>query len=274
MREGQRTELFRSWPQGGTDDPNALGLYVLVPWSNRISRQGFNFGGQFYPLAPNFAGEPCPIHGDGWISPWSVASANARSIRLEHETDGPPYRYRASLEYALVADGMKIRLSATNRASITLPFGLGLHPCLPRTPATLLMAPAKSVWLEDARHLPTERVTVAGRPEWDFASFRLLPHDWINNGFVGWDGRARILWEDRALALEVEAQRPLTVYILYSPSADSEFFCFEPVTHAVDAHNLPPGPQAHGLVVLKPGRRLAVECTFRVRVGHAAFAVR
>ncbi len=266
LRDERRIEVFRPWPKSGTHDPNALGLYVLVPWSNRISGSGFSFRDQFHPLTPNFVDDPCPIHGDGWLSAWSVVSADDRSVSLEHVADGTgPYRYTASLEYALDANGMKIRLAATNRASIALPFGLGFHPWLPRTPATLLMAPAKSVWLENARHLPTERVAIAGRPEWDFESFRPLPHDWINNGFVGWNGRATILWEDRALALDVDAQPPLTVYILYSPSAEAEFFCFEPVSHAVDAHNLPPGPEAHGLVVLKPGRALVIECTFRVR---------
>lgn len=63
----------------------------------------------------------------------------------------------------------------------------------------------------------------------------------------------------------MDAGPPLSTYILYSPSAESRFFCFEPVSHAVDAHNLPPGPEAHGLVVLTPGATLATECGFRVR---------
>jgi hypothetical protein len=37
------------------------------------------------------------------------------------------------------------------------------------------------------------------------------------------------------------------------------------VSHAVDAHNLPPGPEAHGLVVLEPGTTLSTDCRFRVR---------
>jgi aldose 1-epimerase len=267
LRDGQRIEVFRAWPKNGTDDPNSLGLYVLIPWSNRISGNGFSLEGQFHPLSPNFPGEPCPIHGDGWLSEWSIASADDRSVKLEHVADGPgPYRYTASLEYMLDSDGMKIRLTAANRAQIKLPFGLGFHPWLPRTPATFLLAQAKSVWLENAHHLATERVAIADRPEWDFESFRPLPSDWINNGFMGWNGRATVLWQDRALALDINAQPPLTAYLLYSPSAAADFFCFEPVSHAVDAHNLPPGPEAHGLVVLKPGRALAIECTFRVSV--------
>jgi aldose 1-epimerase len=266
LRSGQRIELFRASPAGGTDDPFALGLNVLVPWSNRISGGGFEFDDAFHALSPNVAGERCPLHGDGWLSGWRVLSSDDRFIQLERETVGfGPFCYGAVLNYALDADGMTIRLSTTNRAPIALPFGLGFHPWLTRTPATRLMAAAESVWLEDSRHLPTHRVPVASRPEWDFSSFHPLPVDWINNCFVGWDGRATIQWEDRALALDVEARPPLVDFILYSPSAEAPFFCFEPVSHAIDAHNLPPGPQAHGLVVLSPGKTLCAECRFRVR---------
>jgi aldose 1-epimerase len=266
LRDGQRIELFRAWPEGGTDDPNTLGLYVLVPWSNRISGRGFHFGGLFHELLPNVAGEPCPIHGDGWLSSWRVASNGNRYARLEREADGPgPYRYGAVLDYVLDAYGMTVKLAATNLAPIALPFGLGFHPWFPRTPMTQLKAPAKAVWLQDSRHLPTEQVPVATRPEWDFSSFQSLPDRWINNGFVGWTGRAAIHWADRGLGLEVEAHPLLSNFLLYSPSGDAPFFCFEPVSHAVNAHNLPPGPETHGLVVLPPGTTLTVECEFRVR---------
>ena len=195
-----------------------------------------------------------------------MSANNDRSVRLEHDADGPgPYRYEANLGYTLDADGMMIRLVAINRAAIALPFGLGFHPWLPRTPRSRVSAQAKSVWLEDARHLPTERVAITSRPGWDFSSFRSLPPDWINSCFNGWNGRATILWKDRGLAIDVEAPPPLSSYILYSPSAEAQFFCFEPVSHAVDAHNLPPGPEAHGLAILKPGAMLAAECLFRVR---------
>ena len=266
LHEGRRIEVLRPWPKGGSNDPNALGLYVLVPWSNRISGPGFTFEGRFHPLAPNFAREPWPIHGDGWLSSWRVSSNDERSVGLEHNADGPgPYRYQASLEYTLDTGGLTSRLLAINRAAIALPFGLGFHPWFPRTAGTELLAPAKSFWLEDARHLPTERVMIASRSEWDFSAFRSLPSDWINSCFMDWNGRASILWKDRGLALDMEAGPPLSAYILYSPSADARFFCFEPVSHSVDAHNLPPGPEAHGLAILNPGARLAAECRFRVR---------
>ena len=262
----RKTEIFRGWPEGGTHDPEFPRPLRAVPWSNRISGQGFNFGGTFHPLLPNFAGEPCPIHGDGWLSPWQLLSKSNRSVRLNRETAGPgPFRYRGVLDYALDAEGMTIALTAINLAAIALPYGLGFHPWFPRTPATKLWASAETVWLEDSRHLPTEQVPVHRRSDWDFSSYRSLPEGWINNGFAGWNGRAAIRWEDRALALEINASPPLSDFILYSPGARSPFFCIEPVSHAVDGHNLPPGPEAHGLVVLAPGESMTVECRFSVR---------
>ncbi len=265
-RGGRRVEVFRAWPEGGSTDPNSLGLYVLAPWSNRISGGGFAFGGTFHALAPNVAGEPCPIHGDAWQEPWPIESHDDRHVRMVRDAAGPgPYRYRAQLDYGLFSYGLSARLKLTNRGDQPLPFGAGFHPWLPRTQGTRLEAAAEGVWLEDARHLPTERVPVASRPDWNFARPRALPAAWINNGFTGWNRRATVTWDDRDLALDILASPPIGTYILFSPSGDASFFCFEPVTHAVDAHNLPPGPEAHGLVVLGPGDAVIAECRFRVR---------
>jgi aldose 1-epimerase len=121
------------------------------------------------------------------------------------------------------------------------------------------------VWLQDERHLPTSLEPVSTHPNWNFASSRPLPDGWINNSFVQWDGRAEIRWKDRGIILTISASPPLTSYVVYSPDRISPFFCFEPVSHGVDAYNLPPGPEAHGLVILSPGAMLAAECRFAAR---------
>jgi aldose 1-epimerase len=53
-------------------------------------------------------------------------------------------------------------------------------------------------------------------------------------------------------------------YILYAP-VDKDFFCFEPVDHAINAHNLPGGAARNGLSVLAPGQTLSRRVSFRVR---------
>ena len=267
-RGGRRALFRRAGPAPA--DALALACAPLVPWSNRISGGGFEADGGFVTLAANWPGEPCPLHGNGMQARWQVAGHDARAAELTLDSDGPgAFRYAATLRYWLRDGALGMRLAVRHRGAAPLPYGLGFHPWFPRTAATTLQARADAVWLEDARHLPTRRVPLAERPAWDFAAGRALPPGWINNGFVGWDGRATIGWPGRGLALAVEAAAegadgaaPLAVFLVYSPGAQADFFCFEPVSHPVDAHHLAGRP---GLFRLAPGQSAAVQCRFLPR---------
>ena len=264
VRSAEGAPLFRPW-DGTASDPNTLGCYVLCPFSNRISGGGIETGDRFWILAPNLADEPYPIHGNAWQQPWTVTETSGAVLGLVLESGSmPPFAYRAQLRYELAHHALEARLTVRHLGEVTAPYGLGFHPWLPRTPATTLQAAAGAVWLERPDHLPDRCVPIAERPAWDYRAPRPLPGSWINNGFVGWDGRARIAWPERGLGLEIEASDALGTYVLYSPSANADFFCFEPVSHAVDAFHLPGGPQAHGLVLMRPGDSFGIECRFLV----------
>ena len=240
--------LLRPW-----DGAGPLGCELLIPWSNRISGGGFEFDGRFHAVEPNVAGEALPIHGDGFQKPWRVAGKTATEIELILD-DGAigPYRYVASIVYELQDGALNATLTVENRAPIRLPYGLGFHPWFPRHAGTLLQANAERVWLEDERHLPTGTAPVAAYPAWDFSKGAPLPDCWINNGFDGWDGSATILQPEDGIALSVQASPLLDVFIVYSPSPDAGFFCFEPVSHPVDAHH------GEGLTVLEQGESMRV----------------
>lgn len=265
VRGDRREPVFRPETGDGETAPFRLASNVLVPWSNRVSGGGFSFRGRRYELAPNLAGEPFPIHGNGFSSVWDVVERDGRSVRLRLESEGPgPYRYLALLTYALGEGALSMALEVTNRADAPLPYGLGFHPWLVREADTTLFAPARQVWLEDGRHLPAGSAPVAIPPEWDFSTPKPLPSGFINNGFVGWSGTARVAWPGRRLRLEITASPNLSTAIIYSPGADADFFCFEPVSHPVDAFNLPGGPEANGLVVLEPGEKTSASARFTV----------
>ncbi|MGO1070972.1 aldose 1-epimerase [Lysobacter sp. CA199] len=245
-------------PDLNQPDPNQLACYPLLPWSNRISDGGFEFDGRRIDLPRNRDDEPWPIHGSGWQRAWRVAYAAADEALLTlDETDASEsgaseYRYRANLRYRLRERALEVALSVVNIGPASLPFGLGLHPFFPRDAETRLRAPADRVWLNDGRTpLPTE---LAAIPEhWRFDDARLLPVDCVDHGFLGWSGQASIRWPRRRLGLDIDSD--VDRFVLYTP-VGADFFCFEPVDHAIDAVHLPGGALAHGMTALAPGARL------------------
>ncbi|MCW5708013.1 aldose 1-epimerase [Shinella sp.] len=242
-----------------TAHPFALSNILLVPFSGRVSGGGFTFDGAFHALPRNMETEPYPIHGNGFSAAWTEVSRSDDSITLTLLSDGPgPFRYEATMSYRLEGTGLVMELSLANRAETRLPYGAGFHPWFVRDADTTLAAPSKGVWLERDDHLPKAYAPVAAHPDMDFNVPRPLPPRWINNWFDGWDGKARIDWPARGLRAEVEASEALGQYVVFSPAADADFFCFEPVSHPVGAFNLPDRLDAYGLKVLSPGETLDI----------------
>lgn len=228
--------------EGDEADLFSLASNILVPFSNRISCGGFTWRRHFHPVPPNLDGESCPIHGDGFQRPWAWSCAETRvDLTLENGAIGP-WRYRARQVIDLRADGCTITLSVINASRTPLPFGGGFHPWFPRSADTRLAFAAGAVWLEDESHLPTQRLPTSEHPEWCFMTARALPDTWINNCFDGWDRFARIVQGPDAVSCTVSASDALGNAVVFSPGADSGFFCFEPVSHPVDAMNMPEAP--------------------------------
>lgn len=242
-------------------DPNRLAMYPLVPWSNRIGGGGFAWRGRHYTLADNMPGEPLPIHGDGWQRAWQVEEQGDTRLRLGLRSfHQPPFDYRAELTYRLENDALEVALAVTHLGESPAPYGLGLHPWFPRSAAVSVDAAAEGVWEVDDVQLPTEwRRLSAGEP-WDFSRGTTLPERKIDNLFTGWNGRALLRWPERGMALEVNADT--SRYLVFSPCEQADFFCLEPVSHAVDAHRSV-DPQRQGLVELGRGERYAMRCCFR-----------
>ena len=113
--------------------------------------------------------------------------------------------------------------------------------------------------MEDDRHLPASVKDVAREASMDFSSARSLPEGWINNAFGGWDGKAEVAWPERGVGLRISASPELRYCLVFSPDRHARFFCIEPVSHPVDAHNQPGMP---GLRQLAPGESMQVWCRF------------
>lgn len=240
--------------------PSQLACFPLVPWSNRMAPAGFVCDGRIIRPEPNRVGEPCPVHGDGWQQPWQVTDQQRDAVTLVLDRRAAqPFSYEARLHYALDGDALKVCLEVRNTGAVRLPFGLGLHPWLPRPGEARVQARADAVWLSGGDRLPSSRVPVP--EEWDFNDPRPLPPAGVDHVFCGWDGEASIAWPSTGLTLRIHAD--MGYYIVYAPPG-RDFFCFEPVDHAINAHNLPGGPAANGLTILDPGQSLQRQVSFSV----------
>jgi aldose 1-epimerase len=252
--------VLRPWSGRVEDGPFALACNLLIPFSNRISGGGFAYDGESYSLAPNLPGEACPIHGDGFQRPWRTVAVTGdqAELRLGSGEIGP-FQHSASVNYHLTQGSFETRLAVTNTGDLALPFGLGFHPWFPRDAGTRLQFNATGQWPEGPDHLPTTSAPVPFDTGCPWEQPLPLPHGWINCGFSGLDGSAKVVQGEKAMSLQITS-KGLGTALLYSPSDKADFFCFEPVSHPVDAHNLPGQP---GLVRLVPGATLTVSMIMR-----------
>ena len=226
--------------------PRRLACYPLVPWSNRIAGGGFAGPDGWFDLAANSPSDPLPIHGSAWQQPWQVSAQSATEIVLQLDSQ-LPFAYRAVQRFRLHGGRLDIELQVTHLDQRAAWHGLGWHPYFPRSPHTRLRAAAEQFWQCDPSRLST---ALAALPAgWDFAEPRELPAEQVDNAFSGWNGYCEIIQADAGYRLQCRSQGA-DYFILYTP-VGQDFFCFEPVTHPVNAHHLPGQP---GLRLLRQGQ--------------------
>lgn len=260
--EGARVPLLRPAPDDTPDDANALSssCYPLVPFGNRVKDNRFWFAGREYRFSPNTAWDPHYLHGEGWQSEWSVDAHEHDRITMHfaHHGGHTPYIYRTVQDFSLSGEELRLTLSVENTGDVALPFGLGWHPYFPMTPRTTLLAPARKFWTETDGWLPGEATRIPG--DLDFAKPSPLPHRWVNNGYEDWSGEATICWPERQMQLHLSADpllRHAFIFVSdqgFDPQFRRDYFCFEPMSHLANGHNL---PGLGGFEILKPGQHLS-----------------
>jgi len=230
--------------------------FPLVPYVNRIRGGTFAFRGREIRLEPNMAGDPSPLHGQGWLNPWTVERVEElqASLRFQHEPGEWPWRYEAVQEFALDDTGLNITLECRNLSDEPMPCGLGQHPYFPCGSETRLDTSVTHAWTIDEHVLPVEMVPAEGRYD---LNNRPVCGQVLDNGFGGWSGKARM--SDPAWPYEVSLTSPDAEFFqLYSPPTGG-IFVAEPVTHANAALNQPESEWPElGMRVLEAGEKMGM----------------
>ena len=237
--------------------------FPLVPFVNRIRGGRFTFCGREVRLTPNMAGDPSPLHGQGWLNPWAVDAAGDRHalLRFRHEPGEWPWAYEARQQFHLDERGYSLTLSCTNVSDEPMPCGLGQHPYFPCGPETWLDTRVTHIWTIDDQVLPVKKVPAEGR--YDLRD-RLVCGQGLDHGFAGWGGEATM--SDPSWPYTLRLSSPDAHFFqLYSPG-EGGIFVAEPVTHANAALNAPEEQwPALGLRVLEPGAAMSLSMRLDVQ---------
>lgn len=228
--------------------------FPLLPYVNRIRDGRFTFRGREVFLQPNMAGDPSPLHGQGWLNPWTVEHADDRTavLTLRHEPGEWPWAYEARQQFGLDEAGFTVTLSCMNRSQEPMPCGLGQHPYFPCSSGTRLDTQVTDAWTIDEKVLPVEKVPAEGR--YDLRNRAICGQD-LDNGFGGWGGSARITDPDWPYDLRITSP-DARFFQVYSPSSGG-IFVAEPVSHANAALNAPEDQWPElGMRVLEPGEEM------------------
>jgi aldose 1-epimerase len=236
--------------------------FPLVPYVNRIRGGRFSFRGREVTLRPNMAGDPSPLHGQGWLNPWTVERQDAATAVLtyRHEPGEWPWSYEARQEFSLDQGGLSVRLTCRNTSGEPMPCGLGEHPYVDCGPQTRIDTKVGCAWTIDEHVLPVAKVPAEGR--YDLRD-RLVCGQDLDNGFGDWGGEARMTDPDWPYEVRLSSPEAKS-FQLYSPP-DGGIFVAEPVTHANAALNHPESewPQL-GMRVLEPGEAMSLDMRLEV----------
>jgi aldose 1-epimerase len=237
--------------------PNRFGLWAMLPLANRAFGGIMDDGRERIALPLNDMAAGVNIHGFGWQSVWTVIARTPDRLVMEHrrEAADDPYAYDAQLSAQLSAGCVRFDLSLVNRATRTLPFGMGLHPWFPARPDTTVFFSAGGCLEMSPGFRATGIATWSdGGPYRDGATRPAGVETAVS--VLGWHGPARISSTSLGLDLEIVADQGLAHPVLWSP-ADADFVCFEPQSHASGAPSEAVARQATPLRPLAPGERMS-----------------
>ena len=208
------------------------------------------------------AGDPSPLHGQGWLNPWTVERQDQTNavLRYRHEPGEWPWSYEATEEFTLDDRGLSFRLCCRNTSDEPMPCGLGAHPYFDCGPETRIDTEVECAWTIDENVLPVAKVPPEGR--YDLKD-RLVCRQDLDNGFGGWGGEAQM--SDPNWPYDLRLTSPDAKFFqLYSPPQGG-IFVAEPVTQANAALNEPESEWPElGMRVLDPGQLMSLDMLLEV----------
>jgi aldose 1-epimerase len=238
----------------------------LIPWPNRLRDGRYRFAKHDHQLPLTEPGKKNVIHGLTRWANWTPHDRDADRVTMRHRLHpqpGYPFALELAITYALVADSLSVRTSATNIGTTPCPYGAGAHPYLsvgtPDVDLIVLQAPGQKWLPTDGRGIPTGAEPVADT-DYDFQAPRMIRSARLDTGYTDLardrDGLARVQRlapDTRTATLWLDESYPFLMLFtgdsLTDPARRRRGLGIEPMTCAPNAFQT-----GHGLLVLQPGQ--------------------
>jgi aldose 1-epimerase len=255
-KAGASFPLLVEWdgrPFDEHDWPKA-GAFPMLPFANRLPREGFRFRGRVFRPEPGPAG--FALHGFAHRRAWNVVeSSRDRSVmRWAHEglDAGWPWAWSAQQQVELGECGMTVTINVRNESTEPMPLAMGWHPYHPVGP---------DVAHEDLQFVAGARrdLDAQGSAEDHDRKPSFAMRRGETAAFTQWSGRVRLCAHARGV-IAVACQGG-SLLILHRPDS-GDYVCAEPIT-LLPGH-LGREPNSLGRGVLQPGetQRLSWSCGF------------
>ncbi len=240
-------------------DQHLPASFAMVPFASRIRDGELNFAGELVRVQPNVQGEAHPLHGYGWLRPWSIVEQSPTHLVMEHgyrpeafademQRRDWPFSYTARQRIEVASRSLSVYLVLENTGERTMPSSIGLHPLFSLTPKARLRANIGGVWRMDAEAFPLE----LGEDFLALADGLSVADTELDHVCSGWRGTAHVEWPEWGVALDMVSDE-LPELIVWTPREES-YFGFEPISHV-------PGEMKS----LKPGALHTARVQFHVR---------
>jgi galactose mutarotase-like enzyme len=218
--------------------PIEWGSFPMVPYAGRVRAAAFTFEGRAWRLPARLP--PHAIHGTVLDRRWHLVGDGTISSEL-----GPDWPFEGGVvqRFELAADHLTCRLEL--HADQPMPASIGWHPWFMRRPtgvdgALELDLEAGAMYERDAAGITTTRLVKPSPGPWDdcFTDLRSPP-------VLRWPG-----------FLELTVESDCVDWVVFTVPGDA--LCVEPQTAPPDALNTGPA-------IMRPGRPLVAEMTWRWR---------
>jgi aldose 1-epimerase len=245
-----------------------MGIPLLYPWANRLSRPGYTAAGASVQLPAaegRYPTDPAglPIHGalPGDMV-WEVQADGEDRLRAALEWDAPglrelfPFTHRLERDATVTERGLTLTTTVHAGADDRVPVAFGYHPYL------TLAGSERAGWQVDLGatqrlSLDDHMIPTGERTPLIHRDFLLADESW-DDGLAGLETPAQFLVSDGARALSVSFETGYEWAQVFAPPGH-DYICFEPMTAPTDALN-----SGEGLTVIDPGESYRASFTIAV----------